>query len=126
MWVLTACVACGLAWTSPDELRTYQEAAAKAGRDPESHIKLALWCEAHGLEAERLRHLGLAVLADPSNALARGLPGRPETPQLALPPRQRSHQLRIRQWRHGRLSSRSVQALCAESGVQASRAALSH
>jgi hypothetical protein len=38
-------------------------------------VRLALWCEAHGLTAERLHHLTLAVLADPKNAAARGLMG---------------------------------------------------
>src|SRR5439155_11458604 len=46
-----------------------------AGRDADAHVKLALWCETHGLEAERLEHLALAVLADPSHATARGLLG---------------------------------------------------
>jgi tetratricopeptide (TPR) repeat protein len=53
----------------------YESAAAKAGRDAEAHVHLALWCEAHGLTAERIKHLGLAVLYDPLNALARGLSG---------------------------------------------------
>jgi hypothetical protein len=53
----------------------YKSLAAKAGRDAEAHVKLALWCEAHGMNAERLRHLGLAVLIDPSHAAARGLLG---------------------------------------------------
>jgi hypothetical protein len=38
-------------------------------------LKLALWCEAHGLTAERAKHLALAVLKDPNNASARGLLG---------------------------------------------------
>ena len=38
-------------------------------------MRLALWCEAHGLTAERVKHLALAVLYEPSNALARGLMG---------------------------------------------------
>src|SRR5262249_52813658 len=38
-------------------------------------VKLALWCEAHGLHSERLKHLALAVLADPKNTTARGLMG---------------------------------------------------
>ena len=42
---------------------------------PMRHVRLALWCEAHGLTAERLKHLSLAVLYDPSNTLARGLMG---------------------------------------------------
>ena len=38
-------------------------------------MKLALWCEAHGLTAERTKHLALAMLTDPTNAAARGLLG---------------------------------------------------
>ncbi len=30
------------------------------------------WCESHGLGAERMKHLAMAVLYDPSNGLARG------------------------------------------------------
>ena len=59
----------------PDLARSYQEARAQAGRSPEAQVRLALWCEAHGLTAERLHHLTLAVLADPKNAAARGLMG---------------------------------------------------
>jgi hypothetical protein len=53
----------------------YQALRAKAGRDPDAHVRLALWCEAHGLSSERLKHLALAVLADPTHASARGLLG---------------------------------------------------
>ena len=60
--------------TSTDRA-AYQAAQSKAGRDPDAHIRLALWCEAHGLIAERIKHLSLAVLYDPSNTLARGLMG---------------------------------------------------
>jgi hypothetical protein len=56
-------------------MRIYQDARAQAKRDPAAHIRLALWCEAHGLEAERLKHLAIALLADPKNATARGLMG---------------------------------------------------
>ena len=48
---------------------------AKASRDPAAHIRMALWCEQHGLNAEKLKHLALAVLKDPQNTLARGLMG---------------------------------------------------
>ena len=64
--------------TSPPASRAaaaYQEARAKAGRSPEEQVRLALWCEAHGLTNERLHHLALAVLADPGNVAARGLMG---------------------------------------------------
>ncbi len=53
----------------------YESAAAKAGRDPDAQVRLVLWCEAHGLSAGRIKHLGLAVLSDPTNVLARGLLG---------------------------------------------------
>ncbi len=59
----------------PDLSQAYQEARARAGRSPADQIRLALWCEAHGLTTERLNHLALAVLADPTNATARGLMG---------------------------------------------------
>jgi hypothetical protein len=75
-------VACGLlavsnSPTAPSDqdLKAYQEARAQAKRDPAAHVRLALWCEAHGMEAERIKHLGIAVLSDPSNATARGLLG---------------------------------------------------
>lgn len=54
---------------------TYRDARARAGNDSGDHVRLALWCEAHGLAAERLRELALAVASDPSNAAARGLMG---------------------------------------------------
>ena len=57
------------------DLDAYHAAAARAGHDANAHIRLALWCEAHGLSAERVTQLALAVLYDPSNALARGLSG---------------------------------------------------
>ncbi len=60
---------------SPADLSAYREESARAGRDPAAQVRLALWCEAHGLRAERVRHLALAVLADPRNAAARGLMG---------------------------------------------------
>jgi tetratricopeptide (TPR) repeat protein len=59
-------------WT---DLADYQTARSKVGRDADAHVRLALWCEAHGLTAERIKHLSLAVLYDPSHALARGLLG---------------------------------------------------
>src|SRR4051812_2227414 len=53
----------------------YEAARAEAGRDPDAHVKLALWCESHGLSAESLKHLALAVLNDPKDATARGMLG---------------------------------------------------
>ena len=50
-------------------------ARSQVGRDPKAHVRLALWCESHGLRSERMKHLALAVLYDPSHALARGLLG---------------------------------------------------
>ena len=56
-------------------LETYRDALAKTGKNADAHVRLALWCEAHGMTAERLKHLSLAVLYDPANVLARGLMG---------------------------------------------------
>src|SRR5689334_10267540 len=61
--------------TPPDELDSYEAALAQVGRDADAHVNLALWCEAHGLGPERLKHLSLAVLKDPAHPLARGLLG---------------------------------------------------
>src|SRR5262249_39172319 len=60
---------------APADRSVYESAQKKAGHDAEAHVRLALWCEAHGLPAERMKHLALAVLYDPSHALARGLMG---------------------------------------------------
>ena len=53
----------------------YQADAAKAGKNPAAHVQLALWCEAHGLSAERIKHLNTAASLDASNVLARSLLG---------------------------------------------------
>jgi tetratricopeptide (TPR) repeat protein len=53
----------------------YEAVRAKAGHDPAAHVKLALWCEAHGLTAERLKHLAEAISIDSTNVTARGLLG---------------------------------------------------
>ncbi len=53
----------------------YEQARKEAGRDPAAHVRLALWCESHGMTAERMKHLAMAVMYDPSNPLARGLMG---------------------------------------------------
>ena len=74
---------CGLLSAAPGDAppepaadrSAYEAARARAGRDADANVKLALWCEGHGLEAEKLRHLALAVLADPTHATARGLLG---------------------------------------------------
>lgn len=58
---------------SPADLAAYREARAEAGRSAEAHVKLALWCEARGLDAERIEHLAMAVAADADHPAARGL-----------------------------------------------------
>ncbi len=60
---------------TPDAQAAYREARSHAGRSPDDQVRLALWCEAHGLDVERLKHLALAVLADPGHAPARALMG---------------------------------------------------
>jgi hypothetical protein len=60
---------------SPADRAAYEAAKTKVGRDPDAQVKLALWCEAHGLSTERVKHLALAVLSNPAHATARGLLG---------------------------------------------------
>ncbi len=57
------------------DLLDYQNARKEVGRDAKAHVRLALWCETHGLSSERMKHLAMAVLYEPSNGLARGLMG---------------------------------------------------
>src|SRR4051794_41122040 len=57
------------------DMAAYETARARAGRDADAQVKLALWCEANGLDAERIKHLTLATLLDPAHAAARGLLG---------------------------------------------------
>jgi hypothetical protein len=59
----------------PGDFAAYRVVVARAGTDATANVRLALWCEAHGLEAERSRHLAAALEADPANARARGLAG---------------------------------------------------
>ena len=60
---------------APTDLSAYESARTKAGRDADAHVRLALWCESHGMGAERMKHLAMAVLYSPSHGLARGLMG---------------------------------------------------
>jgi hypothetical protein len=60
---------------SADDVAAYEVARGKVGRDAAEHVRLALWCEARGLTAERVKHLALATLIDPDHARARGLMG---------------------------------------------------
>jgi hypothetical protein len=53
----------------------YNSATAQAGRSADAHVRLALWCEKNGLTSERMKHLALAILYDPSHTLARTLLG---------------------------------------------------
>jgi hypothetical protein len=60
---------------TPVDRSVYESAQSKAGKDAAAHLRLALWCEQHGLSAERVKHLALAIAYDPSSVLARGLAG---------------------------------------------------
>jgi hypothetical protein len=72
---LSCAVADDIPPVPPADRETYESRREEAGRDPAAHVRLALWCEAHGLNPERLTHLAKAVLYDPRNATARGLLG---------------------------------------------------
>jgi len=51
-----------------EDLASYEAARSGVGRDPKANVRLALWCEAHGLRAERLKHL---TLGSPSTTTGR-------------------------------------------------------
>ncbi len=55
--------------------KKYEAIRIKAGNDPAALVKLALWCEAHGLLKERGKHLMEAIGIEPACAAARGLLG---------------------------------------------------
>ena len=59
---------------SRPDMKAYQEAKSKAGHDADAQVKLALWCEAHGLTVERIKHLTLRP-CQPTHTAARGLLG---------------------------------------------------
>jgi RNA polymerase sigma factor (sigma-70 family) len=79
--VLQPALADGSGSANPPEPKTdpaskaYPALAKQAGRDADAQVRLALWCESHGLTSERLHHLTLAILRDPGHAGARGLIG---------------------------------------------------
>jgi hypothetical protein len=80
--VWLACLAAGPAAASSagspsnaNDLALYEAARARMGRGADAQVRMALWCEAHGLDSERLKHLTIAVLTDPAHATARGLLG---------------------------------------------------
>lgn len=68
---------CGAPSDEPDaqQWAVYERAQQEAGQNPDANVKLALWCEKHGLRAERARHLAIALLAEPNHLLARALSG---------------------------------------------------
>jgi hypothetical protein len=68
-------ICAGLLGFSPSDQADYRAAAARVGNDAGAHVKLAVWCEAHDMNAERLKHLAVAMAIDPQNAAARGLMG---------------------------------------------------
>jgi hypothetical protein len=76
-WVCTSLLIAQLGDPVPSshDHKTYQALKLKVGKDPQAQVKLALWCEAHGLDAERIKHLAQAMLVDPQNVTARGLLG---------------------------------------------------
>jgi hypothetical protein len=60
--------------TAPDDLAVYR-AEAQAARGADAHVRLALWCEAHGLTREYDAELAEALRLNPNHAGARGLCG---------------------------------------------------
>jgi hypothetical protein len=74
IWMMLASPGDGPA-TSNDIRAEYDTLNKQARRDADARVRLALWCERHGMLAERSEQLALAVFADPKNTLARALLG---------------------------------------------------
>jgi hypothetical protein len=60
---------------SPALWAEYDARKASTGKNADAEVRLALWCEANGLRAQRHQHLARAVLIEPGHVLARGLLG---------------------------------------------------
>ncbi len=86
--VASLLVCAGLLGFVSEDRSEYQAAAARAGRDAGAQLKLAVWCEAHGLHAERLQHLARSLALDPQNPAVRGMLGMVEYSGRWLPPAQ--------------------------------------
>jgi hypothetical protein len=61
--------------TEPSATAAQKPPRVASGDDASVQVRLGLWCEAHGMAAERLEHLSRAILDQPSNVLARALLG---------------------------------------------------
>ena len=55
--------------------KTYEAVRKKAGNDPAALGQAGLACEAHGLTAERVKHLSGAIAIEPASVAAQGLLG---------------------------------------------------
>ncbi|MFO0956412.1 MAG: Hint domain-containing protein [Isosphaeraceae bacterium] len=81
LWLLIGCLGCGMVAASgtgvvDESTRAQYEQRKQAAKlDSASQVALALWCEQHGMNAERNRHLSLAALRDPDNPRIRSLMG---------------------------------------------------
>ena len=76
--LLTVLVAQDPTHPSTADKSAYEAMKAEAGHVPAKLVKLAIWCESHGMAAERRAALEEAVRLDPSNATAHGLLGEAE------------------------------------------------
>lgn len=68
-------VAVPLDGPTPAEMSAFEAAAEKAGRDPAAHVRLASWCEIHGMQIERHKHLSIALELAPDHPAIHGLNG---------------------------------------------------
>ena len=59
----------------PTDRTAYEAARKAAGPDAQAQVRLALWCEQHGMTAERMKHLAAAVVARPLERAGAGADG---------------------------------------------------
>jgi hypothetical protein len=119
----------------PAEMDAYRAALARAGSSADTHVRLANWCEARGLDAERAARLADALRISPNHRLAHALlgevqvrvgsawvraadlPGRPADPRLA--PAREEYERRRAQLDGTATGHLALAAWCAAHGLAA-------
>jgi hypothetical protein len=71
--LVCACLISGV--PTEQDWQTYRDTKARTGRDAQAHLRLAHWCGERGMDAERQRHLAIALVIAPDNPTVRGLLG---------------------------------------------------
>ncbi|MHC5539969.1 polymorphic toxin-type HINT domain-containing protein, partial [Singulisphaera rosea] len=75
IWLALVAAPAGSDLERAKALEVYQVARDQTSHNADAQVRLALWCDAHGLKAEHFKHLALALITDPNHLVGRGLLG---------------------------------------------------